>query len=253
MKCMTSIKYRVLSTKYVLGFLSFLFILNSYFLILNTNVVIAQTSSNDNYQIDLQEIDINPQNTSGTIPSIVKTEIKKEVPKEETEYIVDNSFLSIYLDNNSIDFGTLSPGNPVTRTVVLSIKTNSGYAVQVSEDHSPQNQNNSSIPDTTCEDGQCSETIESLWKNNLTYGFGMRCDPVRMDKSLGSLACMSFEDDYYKQVANISRGKKAKSIISGKENYQEKKAKITFKLNAPGTQKPGSYSSNITLIAVPNY
>lgn len=207
----------------------------------------AQSSSNNNYDIDVQNIDINPQNNLLPTPQILINQTPTPTIPQEPKSIIDNSFLSISLDNDFIDFGTLSPGNPVTRNAVLAVKSNSDYQVISFEDHPPQNKESVIIPDTTCEDGQCSETTESIWKNNLTYGFGYRCDDIE-----GS-DCISFsEGDFYRQLADI-RKKKPKETMSGFGDTAIKKARLTFKLNAPGTQKPGNYSSNLTFIAVPNY
>lgn len=211
-------------------------------------IVIAQTSSNDNYQIDVEDIDINPQKTSFPTPQKSTNLSPILTINEDPKSIIDNSFLSIFLDNTLLDFGPLGPGNPVTRTVELSVKTNTGYQVVSYENHSPTNKKNASVPDTTCEDGQCTETQESLWKNTLTYGFGFRCDNL-MDSD-----CIGFtQDNFYRQIANLSRKEHPASALSGVGSIDEKKAKLTFKINSSGTQEPGSYTNNIIIIALPDF
>ncbi len=206
----------------------------------------ASTSSNNNYNIDLQDIDINPER-SGVAPQpyqMVATEPLDKTP----DITFGNSAITFSTDNNLIDFGILSPANPVARTVNLSIiNAQTQYQLLAFEDH-PLSTGSTIIPDTTCEDGQCSEIKESQWINNLTYGFGFRCDDIT------DSACIGFStDNNYKQFADSAKQEKQQAIITSLLNYGDNKAKLTFKLNAAGTQKPGVYTNTITFIAVPNY
>jgi len=149
-----------------------------------------------------------------------------------------------------IDFGGLTPGEPVTRTNEITVSNGSahGYQVTAFEDHELRVfPNEANIPDTSCDNGSCTQTTSALWSNPLTYGFGYRCD------NLSDTDCASgFEtENYYKQFANKEIGEAPQSVMSGNSAGEDKKIQITYKINVSATQPPGSYENIITYIATP--
>ncbi len=104
-----------------------------------------------------------------------------------TNYKVRSGFQYYYsiipfrfaISSTSISFGTLTATNPVTRTNTLTISNGSafGYAIQAYENHQLLDPGHGQvIPDTTCDNGSCSETTAATWNTVLTYGFGYRFD-----------------------------------------------------------------------------
>ena len=124
-----------------------------------------------------------------------------------------------------------------------------GSKVISSENHQLQLGARIFLPDTTCDNGSCSETIPDLWTSNLTYGFGYRCE-----SSFENSCDQGFSDtDAFKQFANDSAKESPQTIMLNQQSNQETTGKITYKVNISGTQTLGSYSNVITYIAVPNF
>jgi len=136
----------------------------------------ASSTSNNNYDVEIKDIDTvqdKPRETPKTLDTQIQSALPIPIVTRETAPI------SFSLSTALIDFGPLSPNNPTLRTNTLSIiNTGTDYTIQASEDHPLKSMDNTVIADTTCDNGACSEQNEALWANNLTYGYGFRCDDV---------------------------------------------------------------------------
>src|SRR3989304_4550531 len=117
------------------------------------------------------------------------------------------------ISTTNINFGTLVPGEPVTRDNTLTVSNGSatGYQVTLEQDHPLRiSSTNADIPDTTCDAGNCSYTTAAAWTSPLTYGFGYRCDNVS-----GSDCSPSFATaNSYKQFASKEAGESAQVVMS---------------------------------------
>lgn len=150
-----------------------------------------------------------------------------------------------------LDFGSLTPTNPVTRTNQLTISNGSAYGYTVTAFETQPLKNNTNgwaIPDTTCDNGLCSESTSASWTNVLTYGFGYRCDNVT------GTDCATFTTaDDYKQFANNLAGETPQAVMTGTNVGRNKQVQITYKVNVSGTQPAGSYQTAIIYIATPRF
>jgi hypothetical protein len=156
-------------------------------------------------------------------------------------------FMALSLNTQEVDFGELSPTNPVERFVLLSLKSSItyGYSLIASASRPLAQATGTVIPDTTCDDGTCTEEKESTWTNILTYGFGYRCEE---DCLAGSVAT-----DAYRQFSDESLGERPQPLIRGigKTNSE---AKLIYKVNIQGNQPIDfPYNNTITYIALPDY
>jgi hypothetical protein len=178
-----------------------------------------------------------------------------------TNYILRSGFQYIYalipfafsIDNTKIDFGSLSPANPVTRTNILSVSNQSagGYTVTAFENHQLFDPAHGQyIPDTTCDSGSCSEALASAWTSTLTYGFGYRCDIVNLVNYCNTDFSNS---DYYKQFADDSKTETHQMVFSSTKTGRNQRAQVTYKVNVSSLQPAGSYSNRITFIATPTF
>lgn len=229
----------------------------------------AQTMSNKDYIIKMQNLntvsgvtaDTNYKlrSTSGEISSDVSKAVNFKV-RTGFGNIVSHLPFSVSLSSDLIDFGTLSPTNPIIRTVNLSVRNPPpyGYSVIASEDHplkiSPSAESDSAsgdgqfIPDTTCDNGACSQENAGEWINALTYGFGYRCDNVT------GVDCDSpfSKPNFYKHLADISNAQSPQSAMAG-IGSKNREIRLSYKVNIAGTQAEGFYSNIITYIAIPNF
>lgn len=149
----------------------------------------------------------------------------------------------------NLDFGTIDPTSPVSRTNILDVlSTASGYSVTAIEDHSLQTASGSAIPDTTCDSGLCNQSSASTWTSNLTYGFGYRCDNVLQTD------CVSFPTGSYRPFANTALAQTPEIVMQNSAgSVSEKQTQVTYKVNVSGSQIPGVYTNTITYVASPNF
>jgi|SRR3989344_435823 len=231
------------------------------YLIFNIAPAGAFTMSNDNWVLQMGNF-----NTASGKPTGPSNKLSLTVGQTSpglytgTNFKVRSGFqyissiipFAFSIDNISIDFGTLSPTNPITRTNTLTVSNGSanGYSVTAFENHQllvPAI--GSVIPDTTCDNGSCSQTTSAAWTNILTYGFGYRCDNlVRTDCASGFASA-----DNYKQFADNSKSETAVSVMSGTNASSSAQVRITYKLNISNTQAAGLYNNVITYIATPTF
>ena len=212
------------------------------------NRTLAQSASNNSYTIrggDLEQKTLtSPGDSSGQ--SSDKSSDKTQVTAGFEE-IEDSQPFSFSVSNNLVDYGPLTPTNPVSRTTDLIISKGSsrGYSVFAFANRELSDVNNNSIPDTTCDNGTCSETSSGVWSGNLSFGFGYRCENAD-----GSICTEDFLGiGYFKQFANDSKSEAYQAIING---FDSRKAKIEYKVNISNNQAKANYSNSITFIAIPN-
>ena len=218
----------------------------------------AQTMSNKDYIIKMQDFNTISGTTTNTNYKVKSTAGElSPVVSEGVNFKVRTRFenlpsalpFSISLSSDIIYYGVLSPTNPVIRTVDLEINSLSayGYSVLAFENNALKN-DKAFIPDTTCDNGECSTENAAEWINTLTYGFGYRCDNVTGGDCDSSFVKINF----YKHFPDIHNNDDPQSIMAG-IGSNNKETRISYKVNISGTQAQGIYSNIITYIAVPNF
>jgi hypothetical protein len=205
----------------------------------------AATASNDNFQLDIEQFDAPVEEQIPTPTPTTKPE-----PQGSPGIAFIPSEFTFSLSEPLIDFGILSATNPITRTTTLNVLSpGSGYQVFTFSNHVLLSNKNSAIPDTTCDNGSCSELTASLWENNLTYGFGFRCD------SLSPNLC---PDDFknentFRQFSDRGKNERPLPVLQSNLPTKNHEARITYKVNTSGTQAKEAYENTVTYIAVPNF
>lgn len=244
------------------NFKIYLLLLVACYLLLVTAPVQAQTMSNQNYIIQTEKIDAASDTTANT-NSNSQTATDKSNPevlggvnfkiKKGFEDLASAPPFSISLSSDLVDFGTLSPTNPIIRTADLSVNSKAayGYSVIVFENEpltTISSNDKAFIPDTTCDSGACGTENAAEWINPLTYGFGYRCD------NLAGTDCNSAfaHPNFYKHFPNTANNDDPQSIMAG-IGSNNKTARISYKINISSTQTQGAYNNVITYIAIPNF
>jgi len=160
------------------------------FFFLFKTAVFSETMSNTWYKIIWGNFNMasgNPSNTSykvtftagQTAPGLY-TGTNYKV-KAGFQYVYTLFPFSFSITNHNIDFGIITPANPVTRTSTLSVNNKSAGGFIVTATESGQLSSPATggiIPDTTCDSGTCTEVTAGAWVSSLAYGFGYRCDLV---------------------------------------------------------------------------
>lgn len=269
MYLVTSIMYKVSRIKYLKKIYLFLLLATCYLLPAAAPSAQAQTMSNDNYILKMQNFNTvsgvttgdsyNLRSTTGGYSPASSEGVNFKV-KTGFENLASSLPFSISLSSSLVDFGELTPTNPIIRT--LDLETNSltayGYSVLIFENEpltvAPPAESNSAtdnkifIPDTTCDNGQCDTQTASEWNNALTYGFGYRCDNVAGVDCDASFS----KPNFYKHFPDLLNNDDLTSVMAG-IGANNRKARISYKVNISGTQPQGSYSNVVTYIDVPNF
>lgn len=252
--------YYVSNIKYIRNFFIFL-ILNTLYLILVTAPAGALTMSNSNYTLQMGNLNTAAGKPTGpnyklnltvgqTAPGLYSGPNYKV--RAGFQYISSIINFAFSISQTSINFGSLTPTTFVNRTNTLTISNGSanGYSVTAFENRqllSPAS--GALIPDTTCDDGTCTQSTSAAWTNTLTYGFGYRCDNVS-----GTDCASGFSNaTYYKQFSDNSASETPVSAMTGTNVGKNKQVQITYRVNIANTQAAGTYTNVITYIATPTF
>lgn len=208
-------------------------------LLLPVQKVFGQTMEGGNYKLHLQEVlDTDPTSTPPLQNNII--------PSPTPPPIESSGQSSVLLSDDFINFGPLSPTNPVIRQISFVIKAqNVPFSLYQQMDHDLLNDPGEHIPPTTCDNGSCSDKQASLWNSTLTYGLGVRCDNVKETTCPDDF----IEKDTFRPLGQ-SVNNAASTIASGTIKEQVS-LRLTYKLVVSGTQSPGNYAGTATYILVP--
>ena len=235
-----------------------------------TSLALAQSFSSPSYHIEWGNFNITSGSKSSPNYNLTDT-VGQNAPgqfdsngyvlKSGFQYIYDSfrSEFSFIVDSLLIDLGTLVPGVGSTDTNTITITTPSGHGYQIMafQDHPLSLHSGTTIPDTTCDAGLCSESTAGAWTNAAAYGFGFNATGINeLGHPTGIGTSQFFTDTtYYRQFANFSALPPESPQILMEESFpvEEHSARLTYKANISATQSAGNYQNHITFIAVPKY
>jgi hypothetical protein len=210
------------------------------FICLFSSKASAATMTNDNYSVQKRAVQIQPFVTESPKPKIQTRRPYAQGENFTVETTRPEPF-SFSISQNMLDFGVLQATNPVIRKLTLSLESSGGYHVLTAADHPLQylaNQTIETIPDTTCDNGSCSDITEALWTNTLTYGFGYHTD--------------SMDSASFRQFPNTLQNEAPATLISA-SNAKNREFHVTYKINVSNTQSKGAYGNTIFYVATPDF
>ena len=216
----------------------------------NFNMTAGRKSS-ANYQLT----DTVGQNAPGQYDNLGYT------VKAGFQYIYDTfTYFSFQIDDLAIELGTLSAGATTTDSNIIAITTPSGqgYQIMVHQNH-PLAINNSgtTIPDTVCDNGNCTESQSAVWSNLGAYGFGFNAIGINSSGVATHIGTSAYFGDqtYYRQFADYSATPaETNQIIMAEDSaVNDRQARITYKVNISSLQSAGDYQNAITFTAIPKY
>lgn len=214
------------------------------FLIFNSSRSVADTLSNGNVQMQIEEVTPTtvPLSAPTPTPKIANVFVGDNYTIDET----DSSPITFLSQSDFIDYGPFTPTNPILRKSSFSVWDWSlkGFEVVALENNPLVSSISAQIPDTSCDDGSCNEIQGSIWKNTLSYGFGYSCK--------GFFCAGGFENGSYKRFPNQQNNKTPQMIFSARMNAKAG-ADVFYKVNVSGSQDASvPYQNTITFIAVPS-
>ncbi len=232
--------------------------------------VIAQSFSSSSYKIQWGNFNMTAGKKSSANYQLTDT-VGQNAPgqydnvgytvKAGFQYIYDTfTYFSFQIDDLSIELGTLSAGATSTDSNIITITTPSGqgYQIMVHQNH-PLAINNSgtTIPDTVCDNGNCTESQSEVWTNIGTYGFGFNAIGINSSGVATGIGTSAYFGDqtYYRQFADYSATPAETNQIIMAENSAttNRQARITYKANISSLQPAGDYQNAITFTAIPKY
>lgn len=241
--------------------MKFLIVIILLFLLIPPFKSFAQTMSNSSYIIKMGNLNTAAGKSSSSQYSLNQTLGQTASGLYSgTNYTVKAGFqyikkagqipFAFSISQNILDFGVITPTNPVTRATNLTISSGSatGFTVIASENR-PLTSSLGIIPDITCDLGTCNPSKAALWANSLTYGFGYRCDPEASGQANYCPSDLN-NANFYKPFAATPS---AASIMTSNVGGANRKSQITYKVNVSGSQAPGLYTNIVTYIASPGF
>lgn len=168
--------------------------------------------------------------------------------KSGFQYIHSIIPFSFTISDFLINFETLIPGVPATASATLTVSAGGagGYRVTARESDYMKSSDGSSIPDTTCDATDCSESVAQVWSLGTTYGLGfnMSGDDVPADFVNGT---------YYRHFANQAQSETDQTIMSSVNVGRSRNSTITYKVNTSPIQPAGEYKNLVLFTAIPSY
>ncbi len=151
-----------------------------------------------------------------------------------------NTYVQFSVDSSVVDFGTLTPGTPVTGQNVLSVTTDAwnGYTLSIHKDHRLRHTNGSDeIADHA---GTIATPLAWSAPNTLGLGFSVAAG-TNVEATWGSGT----------KYAAVPTG--SATVFHTKTGYRSPAdtTTLTYKLDVPSTQRSGHYTNTVTYTVMP--
>ena len=228
---------------------------------LSSTKVLADRLNSPSFEIQMSTVNItggSKSNLSGTIKLSDTVGQTFQGRFDSAGYVIQAGFqyintlipFSFKISNLDIDFGTLIPDSPSTRTNTLTVTTGSafGYTVKAIEDHPLRRIDGvTTIPDANCDlITPCLPTDANIWSDNTRYGFGynMSGDDVDTTDFVNS--------NYYRPFA-VQNIDDPAVVMSKAAVATQSASTVTYKINIEGAQAAGIYQNAIQYIAIPSF
>jgi hypothetical protein len=206
--------------------------------------------------------------THGKI-AVVESVRVTAVVEPSIEFEIDGVDASTSCCGVSTDVGTSAPyvafsileiSDFIDAAQRLKAATNaaSGYSVTAEETNEMQligataPITGTTIPDTTCDDGTCTEASGVGWTSPNANGLGYSLDNVT-----GTPASFEYSDDpsgfLARQFSNIGNGETAYEIMSSTSPSNTEEVYVCYRITISATQQAGKYENDVTYIATANF
>jgi len=171
-------------------------------------------------------------------------------------YIIQSGFMNSYAGQaiafsvfpSVIDFGDLKVGNPVEKTLTITIANGNatGYTVRVVENQPLSTLAEAEIPDTICDGGKtgiCTYNQGAVWTNNKTYGFGYRIQ--------GRTIPQDFQKEgVYRPFPASRRNEQPILIMQSQAKKVVDQGTMNLKVNVKPDQAVGQYRNVLSFSAL---
>lgn len=165
------------------------------------------------------------------------------------QYIYQIDTFAFSISAVDIDLGLLTPGihNSASNVLTITTKGAGGYTVYAYELHPLRHSGGTTdIPDTTCDNGLCTEATATPWTNQNIPGFGFN--------AAGADVPADFVDaTYFRQFADYESAEIMQPVMTDTTIAKNEQATITYKAGVSGLQAAGNYQTGVVYVAVPGF
>ncbi len=239
----------------------FLLIFTFYFLLFNLGKhgVLAENMESDSYKLKDTNLNMTSGEKSSENFKISDTVGQTGAGKYSSNgYIVKAGFQYTYstvpfsfsISKTSINFASIMPERPATSSAVLTVSsgTNHGYSVNVITDGNLRKNDNTYIPQTSCDNpnNPCTNTIAKVWSSPSRFGFGYNLTGDDIPQTF-------VNQTYFRPFPTENGGNSPTVIMNSAQVGRNKQATITFKVNVAYTQEAGLYQNILKFVATASY
>lgn len=218
----------------------------------------AQNMSSQNYQIQGGNFNIAAGTKSSSSYRLV--DLVGQTASQifaSKGYIVQSGFLntaatsilSFSVSPLTVNFGKLTPNQPVIKNLFISVTVGNipGYIVYTTQDMPLSTDVGSEIADTVC-DGQknrlCTTQKANLWQETDSYGLGFRLEGKTVPKDFAKA-------NFYRPFSSLSKNELAQTIMQSSNKKAADTAKMLLKVNISRNQPVGIYHNQLIFTAMP--
>ena len=176
-----------------------------------------------------------------------------EQPIAQTSCVADDgaTVSVVNTTETQVDFGTISANTFYQGCQDIEVSTNAGggYSGTVQEQAKLKTGSGSTISDTTCDAGTCTEITAAAWTNPANVGFGHTC------RNQTNNDCVSGYSNgtNFRQFADISAGETAQNFMTSSTPVRIAVGRVKYRLSVPSSQAAGTYTTKIIYIITPTY
>jgi len=220
--------------------------------------LVSANMSSDSYEIQYGNVNMTSGEKSKEGAYKVTDTVGQTAPGEYSKngYVVKSGFQYIYtigafgfsLSTTTINLGMLSDQAFSDGSVTMTVSTRGGgYIVRAYESYPLRHSSgNTSIPDTTCDSGNCTEATADVWTDPGNEGFGYTL-------SGSDIPAAFVNTTYFKQFADGASSEQPQTVMSSSSYVKDRQATMTVRAAAAGSRAAGNYENSLIFIATPNY
>lgn len=229
------------------------------FTVFEVSSIFAEDLKSPNFEVQMSTINITGGAKSSTTYRLTDTVGQSFAGQfNSAGYVILAGFqyintlipFSFKISSLDIDFGSLVPGIPSTRSNALTVTTGSafGYSVKAIEDHPlRRSDDTTTIPDTSCDLATpCLLADANVWADNTRFGFGYNMSGADINTA-------DFVDSTYFRPFPVENIDQPSIVMSKGGVATSSAATVTYKINISGAQAAGTYQNAIQYIAIPSF
>lgn len=166
-----------------------------------------------------------------------------------TACTLGNAVTAVTTTATAVPFGDMNANTFKKGCQLLTVNTNAGdgYTMTSQENDQMTNAGLQTIPDTTCDNGLCTETTGAVWATaSANHGLGHTCFGVNC---VGAYSAGS----NYRQFASIADTETAQTMMSSSSPVTNATSTVVYQLSVSGSQPSGNYTNTVVYITTAQF